>query len=49
VGGGATKRARYRSIQDHNSPHNVKAVLVNFFGGIVRCDNELPKGINWPQ
>jgi succinyl-CoA synthetase beta subunit len=34
----ARQRARNRSVQNHLSDDNVKAVLVNIFGGIVRCD-----------
>ncbi len=32
------QRARDRSVQNHSSDSNVKTVLVNIFGGIVRCD-----------
>ena len=38
VGGGASKERCNRSVQNHLSDDKVKAVLVNIFGGIVRCD-----------
>ncbi|WP_158772759.1 ADP-forming succinate--CoA ligase subunit beta [Cobetia sp. L2A1] len=38
VGGGATKERVAEAFKIILSDHNVKAVLVNIFGGIVRCD-----------
>ncbi|HTQ98432.1 MAG TPA: ADP-forming succinate--CoA ligase subunit beta [Candidatus Acidoferrum sp.] len=38
VGGGATKERVTEAFKIILSDHNVKAVLVNIFGGIVRCD-----------
>ena len=38
VGGGATKERVTEAFKLILSDHNVKAVLVNIFGGIVRCD-----------
>ena len=38
VGGGATKERVAEAFKLILSDHNVKAVLVNIFGGIVRCD-----------
>ncbi|MFL2840303.1 MAG: ADP-forming succinate--CoA ligase subunit beta [Pseudohongiellaceae bacterium] len=38
VGGGATKERVSEAFKIILSDHNVKAVLVNIFGGIVRCD-----------
>jgi succinyl-CoA synthetase beta subunit len=38
VGGGATEEAVTNAFQIILSDENVKAVLVNIFGGIVRCD-----------
>ena len=37
VGGGANERASDRSLPHLLSDKNVKAVLVNIFGGIMRC------------
>ncbi|HEX6928155.1 MAG TPA: ADP-forming succinate--CoA ligase subunit beta [Gammaproteobacteria bacterium] len=38
VGGGATKERVTEAFKLILSNHNVKAILVNIFGGIVRCD-----------
>lgn len=38
VGGGATKERVTEAFKIILSDHNVKGVLVNIFGGIVRCD-----------
>lgn len=38
VGGGATSERVAEAFKIILSDHNVKAVLVNIFGGIVRCD-----------
>ena len=38
VGGGATKEAVGEAFKIILSDENVKAVLINIFGGIVRCD-----------
>lgn len=38
VGGGATKERVSEAFKIILSDHNVKGVLVNIFGGIVRCD-----------
>jgi succinyl-CoA synthetase beta subunit len=38
VGGGATKERVAEAFKIILSDDNVKAVLVNIFGGIVRCD-----------
>ena len=38
VGGGATKERVVEAFKIILSDDNVKAVLINFFGGIVRCD-----------
>jgi succinyl-CoA synthetase beta subunit len=38
VGGGATKERSPNAFKIILSDDNVKAVLVNIFGGIVRCD-----------
>lgn len=38
VGGGATKERVTEAFKIILSDHNVKAILVNIFGGIVRCD-----------
>ena len=38
VGGGATKEAVSEAFKIILSDENVKAVLINIFGGIVRCD-----------
>ncbi len=38
VGGGATRERVTEAFKIILSDHNVKAVLVNIFGGIVRCD-----------
>lgn len=37
VGGGAT-RSRCWSVQNHSRSSSVEGVLINIFGGIVRCD-----------
>jgi succinyl-CoA synthetase beta subunit len=38
VGGGATKERVCEAFKIILSDHNVKGILVNIFGGIVRCD-----------
>ena len=38
VGGGATKERVIEAFKIILSDENVKAVLINIFGGIVRCD-----------
>jgi succinyl-CoA synthetase beta subunit len=38
VGGGATKERVSEAFKIILSDHNVKGILVNIFGGIVRCD-----------
>ena len=38
VGGGATATTVSKAFQIILSDHNVKAILVNIFGGIMRCD-----------
>jgi succinyl-CoA synthetase beta subunit len=38
VGGGATKERVSEAFKIILSDENVKAVLINIFGGIVRCD-----------
>jgi succinyl-CoA synthetase beta subunit len=38
VGGGATKERVVEAFKIILSDENVKAVLINIFGGIVRCD-----------
>lgn len=38
VGGGATVERVTKALEIILSDHNVKAILVNIFGGIVRCD-----------
>jgi succinyl-CoA synthetase beta subunit len=38
VGGGATKERVIEAFKIILSDDNVKAVLINIFGGIVRCD-----------
>ncbi|MFL2531703.1 MAG: succinate--CoA ligase subunit beta, partial [Porticoccaceae bacterium] len=38
VGGGATKERVVEAFKIILSDDNVKAVLINIFGGIVRCD-----------
>jgi succinyl-CoA synthetase beta subunit len=38
VGGGATKERVTEAFKIILSDENVKAVLINIFGGIVRCD-----------
>jgi succinyl-CoA synthetase beta subunit len=38
VGGGATKERVTEAFKIILSDENVKAILVNIFGGIVRCD-----------
>ncbi len=38
VGGGATKEKVAAAFQIITSDHNVKGILVNIFGGIMRCD-----------
>jgi len=44
VGGGATKERVAEAFKIILSDENVKAVLINIFGGIVRCD-EIAQGI----
>lgn len=52
VGGGASKETVENGFRIILSDHNVKAILVNIFGGIVRCDRvaggiiEAAKNIN---
>ena len=43
VGGGATKEAVSEAFKIILSDEGVKAVLINIFGGIVRCDLSSPK------
>ena len=38
VGGGATKEKVDGGVQDHPSDPKVKGILVNIFGGIMKCD-----------
>jgi succinyl-CoA synthetase beta subunit len=38
VGGGATKEKVSAAFKIITSDHNVKGILVNIFGGIMRCD-----------
>jgi succinyl-CoA synthetase beta subunit len=38
VGGGATTEKVTGGVQDHHSDPNVKGILVNIFGGIMKCD-----------
>lgn len=38
IGGGATPERVRKAIEIINSDTNVKSILVNIFGGIVRCD-----------
>ena len=38
VGGGATKEKVYEAFKIITSDKNVKGILVNIFGGIMRCD-----------
>ncbi|KAL6079430.1 Succinate--CoA ligase [ADP-forming] subunit beta, variant 2 [Balamuthia mandrillaris] len=38
VGGGATEKQVTEAFKIFNSDKNVKAILVNIFGGIMRCD-----------
>ena len=38
VGGGADRRAGHRGLQDPLADPSVKAILVNIFGGIMKCD-----------
>jgi len=38
VGGGATKEKVTAAFKIITSDHNVKGILVNIFGGIMRCD-----------
>ena len=38
VGGGATKEKVYEAFKIITSDRNVKGILVNIFGGIMRCD-----------
>ena len=38
VGGGATKERVSEALKIILSDENVKGILVNIFGGIVRCD-----------
>ena len=44
IGGGATAKKVKESLRLILSDKNVKAILVNVFGGITRCD-EVAKGI----
>jgi succinyl-CoA synthetase beta subunit len=38
VGGGASEKQVMEAFSLLNADHNVKAILVNIFGGIMRCD-----------
>ena len=38
VGGGAVQGEGHRGVQDHPQRSAVKGILVNIFGGIMRCD-----------
>ncbi len=38
LGGGATKEKVYEAFKIITSDKNVKGILVNIFGGIMRCD-----------
>jgi succinyl-CoA synthetase beta subunit len=38
VGGGATEEQVTKAFEILNSDDNVKAILVNIFGGIMKCD-----------
>ena len=44
VGGGATKQQIEKAFTILNEDKSVKAILINIFGGILRCD-VLAKGI----
>ena len=44
VGGGADAEVLANAIEVINTDENVKAILVNIFGGITRCD-EVANGI----
>jgi succinyl-CoA synthetase beta subunit len=44
IGGAAKAQAVVDSLSIINSDNNVKAIFINIFGGIVRCD-EVAKGI----
>jgi succinyl-CoA synthetase beta subunit len=44
VGGGADAQVLANAIEVINTDENVKAILVNIFGGITRCD-EVANGI----
>jgi succinyl-CoA synthetase beta subunit len=44
VGGGASERQVQKAFEILNSDPQVKAILVNIFGGIMRCD-VIAKGI----
>ncbi|CAI7999325.1 Succinate--CoA ligase [ADP-forming] subunit beta, mitochondrial [Geodia barretti] len=44
IGGGASAKEVMDGFQIFHSDHNVNAVFVNIFGGIVRCD-EIARGI----
>jgi succinyl-CoA synthetase beta subunit len=38
VGGGATEEQVNKAFEILNSDYNLKAILVNIFGGIMKCD-----------
>jgi succinyl-CoA synthetase beta subunit len=44
IGGGANADVMANALEVINTDDNVKAILVNIFGGIVRCD-EVARGI----
>ena len=44
VGGSANQEQIKEAFKILNDDHNVKAILVNIFGGIMRCDT-IAKGI----
>jgi len=44
IGGGANADVMASALEVINTDHNVRAILVNIFGGIVRCD-EVARGI----
>ncbi len=48
VGGGATKEKVAAAFKIILSDHNVKGILVNIFGGIMRCDI-IAEGVWWRQ
>ena len=44
IGGGADADVMANALEVINTDPNVRAILVNIFGGIVRCD-EVARGI----